>query len=736
MLRKRDSDEIELEEINESSSEEEGVNCKEEQHPLADIKETKTHFQWGKDMLSQPLVRRLIIFIFIFILFLGCFLFVLLPLLMNRKEDPFKCTGDATHLFEPNRGEFALCHRGFEKIRGRLGDGYLMTAENLQLEQVDVDRYVHDDVELTLSYREAPNNHEDGCLSIKWKGPSSQRAPLRDCYNISNAAWFAGHTPFRSSWPLNTSIPLSPFLPNDSYHNKDAFGSVLHPVWLGTRGAAIFVDRKIPLHVSIDFKIQQLCLQSLPYPLLCSTDAEQFTTLEYRVCGFVNVKDAAVHFLSHSDEVGYPPHPPHPNMFRYPIWTTRVKFQSSINQTQLLTYLQDIQNRNFSISNFEIDDGYSQSYGSLDFNTATFPNIASLTRSDHVTSNNVTVTMWVHPFVDYKAPDFDEGLAKGVFYPGGLSKTEALVRWWNGVAAVINFEDEMAKGWFRDRLHGVMDNFSIGSFNFDAGEANYLPECLYYPSPEQNGSFTAQYAQFAAEFGPKVLVRVGHFSQHLPVMIRMVDKSPTWSSDNGLHSVIITALSMGLMGYPFILPDIIGGSTADSTADSINMVGTAPGLELYVRWMQLVTFLPAMQFSIPPWEYEQVSLLPHFNFNVTEHAKQLLTLHDCIVQNYTYKLARDVSTTGHPIIRPLWWIAPDDEQAIYINDQFLIGDDVMVAPIIKEGSTERKIYFPKGTWRSCGDPSEQRYHQAQTETFRVNLTTVLWFVKSSTSCKC
>ena len=728
MMRKRDSDEIELTEINESSSEEEVVNCKAEQRPLASIDEfDKTFFQRMKEILSQPLVRKSIIAAIIFVLFLGCFLFVLLPLVTIEEEDPFRCYGDATHLFDPKDGRFALCHRGYEKIRGRLGAGYLAVDGDLHLEQVDVDRYTYDDVELTLSYSEAPNNREDGCVNIKWKGPSSHQRPLRDCYNISRASWFAGHTPFSSSWPLSQTISQAPFLPNDShyYNNKDTFGSVLHPVWLGTRGAAIFVlDKNIPLHVEIDFDVQQLCLQSLPYPLLCSPDAEHGTTLEYRVCGFVNVKDAAVHFLSESEEVGYPPQPPNVNMFRYPIWSTWVKFQTNISQGQLNTYLDDILSRGFNISNFEIDDGYSTGYGSLNFDSTKFPNITDLTQSTNVKNSEVNVTAWVHPFIDYKSTaDFDEALGLGIFYPGGFSRTEALVRWWNGVAAVINFENSTAKAWFRRRLKKFQNDYGISSFRFDAGEADYLPECLYYPSSEQNGSFTAQYAQFAASFGPQVIVRVGHFSQNLPVMVRMADKLSTWGSDNGLHSVIITALSMGIMGYPFILPGIIGGT---------NITQTAAGLELYVRWMQLVTFMPSMEFSIPPWDYEQMSV-EQFNFSITEHAKKLSELHVRIVNTYIYELAEDVGRNGFPIIRPLWWIAPNDEQAIYSNDQFLIGNDVMVAPIITPNATERNVYFPEGTWTSCSPPLKS-YNQQSVIT--VNLTTILWFEKSRSSCKC
>ncbi|KAK9522967.1 hypothetical protein VZT92_019401 [Zoarces viviparus] len=60
----------------------------------------------------------------------------------------------------------------------------------------------------------------------------------------------------------------------------------------------------------------------------------------------------------------------------------------------------------------------------------------------------------------------------------------------------------------------------------------------------------------------------------------------------------------------------------------------------------------------------------------------------------------EVLDTGDPIIRPLWWIANDDEAAYKIDSQFLIGDDLMVAPVLEPGKQERDIYLPAGRWRS------------------------------------
>jgi len=54
--------------------------------------------------------------------------------------------------------------------------------------------------------------------------------------------------------------------------------------------------------------------------------------------------------------------------------------------------------------------------------------------------------------------------------------------------------------------------------------------------------------------------------------------------------------------------------------------------------------------------------------------------------------------SGYPLIRPLWWIAPNDLYALECETQFLVGDNYLVAPISDEGATERDIYLPQGTW--------------------------------------
>ena len=62
-------------------------------------------------------------------------------------------------------------------------------------------------------------------------------------------------------------------------------------------------------------------------------------------------------------------------------------------------------------------------------------------------------------------------------------------------------------------------------------------------------------------------------------------------------------------------------------------------------------------------------------------------------------LARESTLTGAPIVRPLWWIAPNDTDALTVDDEFLLGDDLLVAPVVQQGATSRDIYLPAGRWR-------------------------------------
>ena len=89
----------------------------------------------------------------------------------------------------------------------------------------------------------------------------------------------------------------------------------------------------------------------------------------------------------------------------------------------------------------------------------------------------------------------------------------------------------------------------------------------------------------------------------------MLDKDTKWTKDNGLATLITTLLHFGLEGYVFVLPDMIGGNGYNRSS---------PSKELFVRWMQANVFMPSLQFSYAPWDYDaQVGFPNYYNHYVT-----------------------------------------------------------------------------------------------------------------------
>ena len=145
------------------------------------------------------------------------------------------------------------------------------------------------------------------------------------------------------------------------------------------------------------------------------------------------------------------------------------------------------------------------------------------------------------------------------------------------------------------RLQDLRDAYGIHSYKFDAGESNLLPEATIPGNPFNINptEISTIYAEVSYEMDTEVRsqeVRVAARTQHLPVFLRMMDKDSNWGWDNGMKTIIPHALTYSVLGYPFILPDMIGG----------NAYNTLPEKELYIRWVQLNAFLPGFQFSIAP----------------------------------------------------------------------------------------------------------------------------------------
>jgi alpha-glucosidase len=139
---------------------------------------------------------------------------------------------------------------------------------------------------------------------------------------------------------------------------------------------------------------------------------------------------------------------------------------------------------------------------------------------------------------------------------------------------------------------------------------------------------------------------------------------------------------MGLSGMPFVGVDL-GGFEGNSNP------------ELLARWTQAGAFYPfcrnhAMTGTTrqEPWQ---------FGPQIEDICRRYIQLRYQLLP-YLYNLFHEAAQTGAPIMRPLVWHYPKDAATFNLNDQFLLGPDLLVAPVITPGISARAVYLPKGTW--------------------------------------
>lgn len=162
-------------------------------------------------------------------------------------------------------------------------------------------------------------------------------------------------------------------------------------------------------------------------------------------------------------------------------------------------------------------------------------------------------------------------------------------------------------------------------------------------------AITRDYIRVVSKFGPMVEVRSAHRTQDLPIFLRMWDLDSTWSWDNGIPNLVTKLLQLNMVGYGFVLPDMIGGN---------GYRGQRPDKEMFIRWVQANVFMLSFQYSFVPWDYdnETVDICRYYTAIHSLYAK-------FIVQRFDTAIYR-----GSPVNPPIWWVDPDDRVAQQIND--------------------------------------------------------------------
>lgn len=493
--------------------------------------------------------------------------------------------------------------------------------------------------------------------------------------------------PTSQHFPLDAGGYERPVLTSDEGTN------VASPLWLTESGVAVFVDSYADLQVSFNRDgNKRFRLHLLPrYP-------EDDGALAVHLLTAPNTRDAYFAWVGRSwdarPDLPVGARPPD-DVFTRPIWTTWAMYKSNISQEKVLAYAREVFDNGFDAGYIEIDDKWTPTWGDLVFDTRRFPDPVGMIDAIH--AMGAKVSAWIPPFVNRDAACFQEGVEAGVFVPRGDAPDPPdpdypfLVGWWNSLflplAGAIDFSRPEAAAWWGARVDAVAEATGLDGFKFDAGETQFLPNPAVLADGVLPNAYPDLYARWAlAHRG--VEVRAGWFAQDVPIAFRQFDKDTAWGLDNGLASVLTQALAMGLIGYPFVLPDMVGGNEYGGKADD----------ELFVRWVQVNALMPMIQFSVVPWR-------DGFGPRVLEITRRYADLRAGFAAEFL-RLADEAAATQAPIVRPLFFEFPDDAATYAIGDQFMLGDRWLVAPVLEKGATARDVYLPEGTWRALDDPDE------------------------------
>jgi hypothetical protein len=613
---------------------------------------------------TRSLLRRRILQLVIGVLGIVIIVFIILAFKLSTSDTEYSYLGTARFKANQKHIDFKNAANEFV-LTAKIGIKLSTTLEERHTKSKSRAKYVNSDGATLILTQET-----DFVLSVNWSSLSKEPTVFLDCFKLSKAHWYGGSELLFQEWPLEKAqVNMGPYVPQSisRSRNKSAqtFGPVLERYWLSSRGVAIIVDASVPLHVSINASNDgQLCLKSDTTGYLKSA----VSYLGYRVLSGYNPRD--LHLTVVEKFLGKPSAIPDKALIKKPSWILG-NDSDNISQNSLDSFSDKISNSTcgFVVINSE----HFEKNGKAE-PQAGWLSLSELPSQVRSLKKLCNISLYVHPYLKVSSGSFFKVANKGYFIKDCGGKVPGLFKWTSSLAACIDVTSESSKSWFKKTLVAL----GYDSFEFHGGDVNHLPSCYeFYNETVNPGYFSSKYAKFAANMNG-LNVHVGHQTQTLPIFVRMTTKDPTWSA---LKTLIPTVLTYGIMGYPYVLPSVIGGHHGDVSE------------ELYIRWMQVTTFLPGMQFEVDkaPWRFrEQTKNIYQSMLKLRE------SLSPVILDAFT-----NVTITGAPIIRPLWWVAPRDSVALRIDSQFMLGDTYLVAPVLEQldRAEVKNVYLPAGLWQ-------------------------------------
>ena len=438
------------------------------------------------------------------------------------------------------------------------------------------------------------------------------------------------------------------------------------PFYLSNKGYGIFVNH--PERVSFEFATEHVTKTSF---------SVKGGSLDYFFFNGPSMKEVLNRY---TDLTGKPSLPA---PWTFGLWLS-TSFTTNYDEETVMSFIDGMLNRDIPLRTFHFDCFWMKGFHWSDFiwDDEVFPDPVGMLR--RIKEKGLNICVWINPYIGQESALFAEGMEKEYFLKRPNGDVWQWDMWQPGMA-LLDFTNPAACKWYQDKLEVLMD-MGVDCFKTDFGER--IPvNCVYFDGsdPEKMHNFyTYLYNKTVYELlerkrGKKDAVLFARSAtaggQKFPVHWG----GDCWSDYESMEESLRGGLSLLMSGFGYWAHDI-GGFESTSTAD------------VYKRWVAFGLLsshsrLHGSHSYRVPWLYDEEAVDVVRSFTKLKAS----------LMPYLFKTAVDTSRSGVPTMRSMALEFTQDRNCHYLDKQYMLGDNLLVAPIFNDES-KGIFYLPKGIW--------------------------------------
>jgi alpha-D-xyloside xylohydrolase len=432
------------------------------------------------------------------------------------------------------------------------------------------------------------------------------------------------------------------------------------PFFLSSQGYGLYINSAYPI------KYHMGDLSHTHYSVHLQHDL-----LDVYVIGGGTYKNIIRHYTDLTGQASVPP------LWSFGLWMSRMSYRE---QTEIETIASQLREHDIPCDVIHIDtDWFATPWvNDLTFSPERFPDPRAMIAT--LREQGFRVTLWQIPYIAQESVFYQEGVERGYFAKRD-DGSPWLIDGFFGSAAVMDYSNPEAVAWMQSKFDSLFE-MGVAAIKTDFGEG--APPNAQYATVDglqMHNLYPLLYNRAIWEYtksktGEGIVWGRSAYagSQRYPVLWGG-DPAALWGD---LGNLWHGGLGLGLCGFPFWSVDIGG-------------FGGTPTPELYIRWAQAGLFVSHPRAHGPiarePWRFGEQAL-----DIFRKYAKLRYRL-----MPYVWSSAHTAVETRTPLMRPLMLDWQDDPNTAGIDDQWLFGEGLLVAPILDE-SNRRRVYLPAGRW--------------------------------------